>query len=440
MDIAAQLLPSIERNEIHLILEATAEEVARADRTHGAFVRALRAQVVAPLAPVQAQLALSSAAKRVAKQRRVSIEDSALPVAVDMVERFGEAGGIPGAAVELLRAATRGAPRAKASIVNAESVVQAFLARTGYPRQLVDARLRLAPDDVLAALQSRVVGQTTAVRLLRDLVVTLKTGLTDPSRPLGASLLLGPTGVGKTESALSLAAYLFSDDRRLVRFDMAEYAAPGSGYRLLAGGAARGSRTVRVREQPFGVVLLDEIEKADPGVHDLLLQLLGEGRLTDAEGHTVSFRNTVVLMTSNLGADTAGSSLGFASAGFNLDRHYLSAATQFFRPELLNRLDHVVAYHPLAPAEVRLIASRAVTVALRREGLVRRGVEVLFDEALVDHLAAVGFDARYGARPLKRAIEKHLVTPLAALLSANSDTLPRQVRVSIGDNGEVQLG
>jgi ATP-dependent Clp protease ATP-binding subunit ClpC len=437
LDLAQQLLASVEAREVRLVIEATPEDLARAERTHGAFVRAMRAIAVRPLEPAAAKRALAAAAKRVARQRRVTIEDSALERAVDLVERFGEAGGVPGAAVELLRSASRPSPGARATTLDGTAVTQAFVARTGYPRALIDPSLRLDPEEVLLRLRERVVGQDEAMVLLRNLVVTLKTGLCDPSRPLGAYLLLGPTGVGKTESALSLAAYLFGDEKRLTRFDMAEYAAPGSAYRLTAAGAGQGSLTARVREQPFGVVLLDEIEKADGGVHDLLLQVLGEGRLTDAHGRTVSFRNTVVLLTSNLGAESSGRSFGFGNAGGDLRGHYLSAATQFFRPELVNRLDQIVAYHPLTPEQIRLIASRVLERAVGREGLSRRGVTVRWDDAVVDRLAVLGFDARYGARPLKRAVEQHVVSVIAAQLARSGPTPPSAIHLRVQPDGTI---
>ncbi len=437
LDIAQQLLPSIEAGELRVVIEATAEDIARAERTHGAFVRAFRSLAVRPLGALEGKLALASSSKRLAKQRRVTITDQALDRAIDLVERFGEAGGVPGAAVDLLRAAARAPAGGKVSTVDGDAVTSAFVARTGYPRELIDPSIKLDPEQVLAKLGQRVVGQHEAMVLLRNLVVTLKTGLCDPSRPLGAYLLLGPTGVGKTESALSLAHYLFGDEKRLTRIDMAEYAAPGSAWRLIAAGAAQGSLTAKVREQPFGVVLLDEVEKADSSVHDLLLQLLGEGRLTDAHGRTVSFRNTVVLLTSNLGAESSGKSFGFGDATRDLRTHYLAAASQFFRPELINRLDQLVAYHPLTPKEIALIASRVVERALGREGLARRGVKVTWSDAVVERVAQLGFDPRYGARPLKRAVEQHVVSVVASLLTAAGATPPSTITLSVAPDGSI---
>jgi ATP-dependent Clp protease ATP-binding subunit ClpC len=426
-DVARHLLPAVEAGDVSLILEATAEDLARAERSHGAFVQALRSLVLEPLPAPAAHLALGQAAARVARARSVKIAPAALERALDLTERFGE-GVLPGGAVDLVRAAATAASEE----LGVDHITAAFSSRTGYPRELIDPESRLDPTAVGAYFANRIVGQEQATELFTQLVVTLKTNLADPKRPLGSFLLLGPTGVGKTESALALAAYLFGDAKRLARFDMAEYAAPGSAQRLVEAGGAESSLAKRVREQPFGVVLLDEIEKADGGVHDLLLQILGEGRLTDGTARTVSFRNTIVVLTSNLGADGAGRSLGFGGAGAH-EAHYRAAAAAFFRPELLNRLDQIVPYRALSPAVIAVLARRALEQALSREGLARRGARVTWTEEVVQRLAALGFDAALGARPLKRAVERHIVAPLAQLLASRSDAPPREVRIDVSD-------
>jgi ATP-dependent Clp protease ATP-binding subunit ClpC len=398
-------------------------------------VQALRAVVLHPLPRASAWLALTSAAQRVARSRGVKFEPEALTVAAELTERFG-AGPMPGGAVSLLRAAAsqRGDSR-QAPSLGRDAVVGAFSAQTGYPRALIDSAVPMDPDAVLAQLQRRVVGQDDALRLLRDLVVTLKTAMGDPRKPLGSFLLLGPTGVGKTESALCLAEYLFGDSKRLVRFDMSEYADPGSAARLLGLYGSDGTLARRLREQPFGVILLDEIEKADRSVHDLLLQALGEGRVTDATGRTVNLRNAIVMMTSNLGAETATRTLGFTdhAPARSLDVHYRAAAAAFFRPEFLNRIDHVVPYHPLGADTVREIARRALDEALSREGLTRRNITVRYDDAVLRALADLGMDPRYGARPLKRAMERWVVAPIAAILAARGADAPTSLTLVARD-------
>ena len=170
-------------------------------------------------------------------------------------------------------------------------------------------------------------------------------------------------------------------------------------------------------------------------MHDLLLQLLGEGRLTDLSGRTVSFRNTVVLLTSNLGAETSGRSLGFGDARTDYRAHYLAAASQFFRPELVNRLDQIVAYHPLTEANISQIATRVLEQALAREGLARRGVKVKYGPEVIERLAALGFDPRYGARPLKRAVEQHVISVIAARLAGLS--APTELELAVSPDGAI---
>ncbi len=453
LDAARYLLPALEAGEVTVVCEVSPDDLARAERTHPAFVQALQSLRVEALHGDAAMIALSSVANTIGRERRVRFTSDALLRAMDLTERFGDGAALPGGAVQLLRAsahreATGDAPReatetaARARVLHGHDVTRAFCQRTGYPRELVDPSVILDPDAVLATLRARVVGQDGATVLLRDLVVTLKTAMTDPKRPLGSFLLLGPTGVGKTESTLALTAYLFGDEKRLCRFDMSEYAEYGAASRLVGYyGGAEGALTRRVREQPFGVVLFDEVEKADGSVHDLLLQILGEGRLTDGTGRTVSFRNTVVMLTSNLGADTAARSLGFGgpAALRDVNTHYLSAATAFFRPELLNRFDHIVPYHPLSEETVRTIARRAITRALEREGVARRNLPVSCGDDVVARVAALGFDPKYGARPLNRAIEHWIVAPLARLLAARSHEPPARVEVYVeGDEVRVR--
>jgi ATP-dependent Clp protease ATP-binding subunit ClpC len=427
LDIAGYLVPALETAEISVVVEATPEDFARAERSHPALVQALAPVHLAPLPTPSAILALRSVATRLGRAKKIRFTDDALLRAIDVTDRFGDGTALPGSAIQLLRDAAQEdvKPGRKAAAqgqrtVDAADITRAFTTRTGYPAEIVDPAIPLDPDAVMRRLQSRVVGQDAALTLLRDLVVTLKTSLGDPSRPLGSFLMLGPTGVGKTESALALAEYLFGDATRMTRIDMSEYAAPGSALRLVNDWGGRdGALARRVREQPFGIVLFDEVEKADASVHDLLLQILGEGRLTDATGRTVSFRNTIVMLTSNLGADNAGRSLGFgATAPRDAETHYVSAAAAFFRPELLNRFDHIVPYRPLARDTIEMIAKRALDRVLTREGLTRREVTVRYEPEVVARLADIGFDARYGARPLQRAVEHWVVAPLARVLAS----------------------
>jgi ATP-dependent Clp protease ATP-binding subunit ClpB len=277
-------------------------------------------------------------------------------------------------------------------------------------------------------LSARVVGQDDAVRAIAAAVRRARSGLQDPSRPLGSFLLLGPTGVGKTELAKALAEFLFDDERAMVRLDMSEYMEKHAASRLVGappgyvGYEEGGQLTNPIRRRPYSVILLDEVEKAHKDVFHVLLQLLDEGRLTDNQGVTVNFRNTLVLMTSNLGSsDVVG--LDPAAARQRL----LDAARVFFRPELLNRLDDVLAFRPLDRERMRPIAALQVQRLARLVG--ERGIGLSVSDAALDWLAERGFDPAYGARPLKRTIQTEIQDRIADLLLARELRSGQTVKV-----------
>jgi len=300
--------------------------------------------------------------------------------------------------------------------------VSAFSRETGLPLWVLDDRVPFDPAAAERWFSSRVIGQTEAVSLTVSLLTTLRAQLNREHRPLASLLLIGPTGVGKTELAKSLAEYLFgaadAADSRLIRIDMSEYADGLAAERLIGGSAsAEGLLTSRVREQPFSVILLDEFEKADPAIFDLLLQVLGEGRLTDAAGRVADFRNSIMLMTSNLGAASFGKGVaGFAASvadTADARRHFEREVRQFVRPELFNRIDRIVPFGPLDRATARRVVERQLQLLQLREGLRYRNISLRYADDVVDYLLERGFESRYGARSLKRVIERELLAPLA---------------------------
>ncbi len=280
-------------------------------------------------------------------------------------------------------------------------------------------------------LHQRVIGQGEAVEAVANAVRRSRAGLQDPNRPIGSFLFLGPTGVGKTELARALAEVLFDDDDAVVRIDMSEYQERHTVARLIGappgyvGYEEGGQLTEAVRRRPYSVVLFDEIEKAHPEVFNVLLQVLDDGRLTDSQGRVVNFKNTIIIMTSNIGSQVI-QELGIEQARDEV----MGALRQHFRPEFLNRIDEIVIFHALSRADL----ARIVDIQLEhlRRLLRDQGLSLRLTDAAKLHLAEEGFDPTYGARPLKRVLQRRLQNPLAlALLEGRfgqGDTVAVDVR------------
>jgi ATP-dependent Clp protease ATP-binding subunit ClpB len=299
--------------------------------------------------------------------------------------------------------------------VGAEEIAEVVSRATGIPvaKMMQGEREKLIQME--ARLHERVVGQDEAVRLVSDAIRRSRSGLADPNRPYGSFLFLGPTGVGKTELCKALAAFLFDSEEHLIRIDMSEYMEKHSVSRLIGappgyvGYDEGGQLTEQVRRKPYAVILFDEVEKAHPDVFNALLQVLDEGRLTDGQGRTVDFKNTVLVMTSNLGSQMiqqmAGTDYGAVKVAV------MAEVKTHFRPEFINRIDEIVVFHALAEDNIKSIAKIQLKVLQQRLAKMDYGLEV--SDAAVSELAKAGFDPVYGARPLKRAIQSELENPLA---------------------------
>jgi ATP-dependent Clp protease ATP-binding subunit ClpB len=268
-------------------------------------------------------------------------------------------------------------------------------------------------------LHQRIVGQEEAIRAVANAIRRARAGLQDPNRPLGSFIFLGPTGVGKTELARALAEFLFDDEHAMIRIDMSEYQEKHTGSRLIGappgyvGYEESGQLTEAVRRRPYSVVLFDEIEKAHPEVLNVMLQLLDDGRLTDGQGRTVDFKNTVVIMTSNVGSHLIAEvvSAGDTSLSEGIRRQVMDVLRQQFRPEFLNRVDEIIVFHPLSRDEMRSIIDIQLRGLMKR--LEDRKIRVELADRAKDLLIAEGYDPMYGARPLKRVIQRRVLDPLA---------------------------
>jgi ATP-dependent Clp protease ATP-binding subunit ClpB len=285
-----------------------------------------------------------------------------------------------------------------------------------------------------SALHARVVGQEEAVVAVSNAVRRSRAGLSDPKRPNGSFLFLGPTGVGKTELCKALADFLFDSDDAMVRIDMSEFMEKHSVARIIGappgyvGYEEGGYLTEAVRRRPYSLLLLDEVEKAHPDVFNILLQVLEDGRLTDGQGRTVDFRNTVIVMTSNLGSDVIQEMAGEENYEA-MKSAVMNVVGSHFRPEFINRIDETVVFHPLAQDQIRGIAE--IQLHSLEERLAERELGLELSPAFMDHLVAAGYDPVYGARPLKRAIQQMLENPLAQRILAGEYEPGQTIRVDI---------
>ena len=468
MDAANMLKPMLARGELRMIGATTLAEFRKIERD-SALARRFSAVMVDEPSVQNTVEILNGLRPRYEEHHRVRITDAALDAAARLSDRYISEYRLPDKAIDLLdQAAARlhlrsadseseqlrteleGLSAQKQAAVDAEAyeeagqikqridelerrvgeqeaqsgepsmtlseknIAEVVSARTGIPvGELVEGELERL-GSLEEDLHRRVIGQDDAVHAVAETVRHARVGLSEPDRPLGSFLFMGPTGVGKTELVKALAERLFATEKSLVRIDMSEYREPHTVARLIGsppgyvGYGDGGQLTEPVRRRPYSVILLDEIEKAHPEVSNVLLQVLDDGRLTDGEGRTVDFTNTVVVMTSNLGAGQAKRPIGFTGGEATpAGDRMLAAAKRSFLPEFLNRIDEIVVFEALSEAQVEQIGQlicEQVAQRLRAE----RGVELEVEPALVSRLAREGFDSEFGARPLKRHIRRTL--------------------------------
>jgi ATP-dependent Clp protease ATP-binding subunit ClpB len=319
--------------------------------------------------------------------------------------------------------------------VTEDEIAEVVSRWTGIPvtRMLEGERDKLLRMET--SLHERVIGQNEAVKAVSDAIRRSRAGLSDPDRPIGSFLFLGPTGVGKTELCKSLAEFMFDTEEAMVRIDMSEFMEKHSVARLIGappgyvGYEEGGYLTEAVRRRPYSVILLDEVEKAHSDVFNILLQVLDDGRLTDGHGRTVDFRNTVIVMTSNLGSSRIQD---LASEGYDaMKSAVMEVVGHHFRPEFINRVDDLVVFHPLDQSQIRLIAD--IQLGMLRKRLENTGLGLAITDAGLDLLATAGFDPVYGARPLKRAIQQQIENPLAQKILSGDFTSGETVNIDVKD-------
>ncbi len=437
--VAAFLSPYLEAGTLRLIGEITPRELDILQHRCGEFIDKFSHFPLEPLGIGETTAALKQLGNTLCRDRKqaneTAVDEDVPHHLVRLVRRFYPYAAMPGEASRFLRRLVVAASRSESKRIDLRNTTDLFLEETGLPASLLKDSETLPFDDVYDYFSRSIIGQDTPCRTAAQAVVNFKAAMNDPGRPIRSMLFCGPTGVGKTQLAKTLADYLFGNSpvtesqrktngkhaasSHFFRVDMSEYMHPWSATRLIEQESGAPSALIRhVRLKPFSVVLFDEIEKAASEVFDLLLGLLDEGRLTDRFGRTTSFQSSIVIMTSNLGGGTT--SIGFGgdavqSAKQN-DSRFLKAVRDHFRPEFFNRIDDIVPFHALDRDCCRRIIVHELEKLEKREGLAARKLSFVPTELLIERLLTSGFDAKFGARPLQREIESFVLPHLAARL------------------------
>ena len=431
IDAANILKPALGRGEVQIIGATTPEEYRRHIEKDAALERRFQPVKIAEPSRSDSLKMLGAVRQSLEKHHGVKISDAALTAAVDLSVRYINDRFLPDKAIDLADEAAAHIRVSGGGLVTAEDIAAVVSLWTGIPVANLSADETKRLRNMESILHCRVIGQNEAVTAVSRAIRRGRVGLSDPNRPIGSFLFLGPTGVGKTELCRALAEAVFGESEAMIRLDMSEYMEKHAVSKLIGsppgyvGYEDGGQLTERVRRKPWSVVLFDEIEKAHEDVWGILLQIMDDGRLTDSAGRVVSFRNTIIVMTSNVGAKSISDGrprMGFTPDGG--DEAQLMRARineelrRTFKPEFLNRIDETIVFRRLSRAEIRSIAERMLlTVAERFKAL---GMTLSVPDQVVDFLAERGYDEKYGARPLRRAIRSMIEDKAAELMLTDS--------------------
>lgn len=431
IDAANILKPALGRGEVQIIGATTPEEYRRHIEKDAALERRFQPVKIAEPSRSDSLKMLGAVRQSLEKHHGVKISDAALTAAVDLSARYINDRFLPDKAIDLADEAAAHIRVSGGGLVTAEDIAAVVSLWTGIPVANLSADETKRLRNMESILHRRVIGQNEAVTAVSRAIRRGRVGLSDPNRPIGSFLFLGPTGVGKTELCRALAEAVFGESEAMIRLDMSEYMEKHAVSKLIGsppgyvGYEDGGQLTERVRRKPWSVVLFDEIEKAHEDVWGILLQIMDDGRLTDSAGRVVSFRNTIIVMTSNVGAKSISEGrprMGFTPDGG--DEAQLMRARineelrRTFKPEFLNRIDETIVFRRLSRAEIRSIAERMLlTVAERFKAL---GMTLSVPDQVVDFLAERGYDEKYGARPLRRAIRSMIEDKAAELMLTDS--------------------
>lgn len=438
VSVAGYLREYIARGEISIISECTQEEFARIEARSPNYLSLFQPiQLEEPKEDLE-NIILQKV-QQIASSEKKHIETEAIRETIRLNRRYTPYSGFPGKPIRFLESVLINNTE---KIIDRSEIIRAFCEETGMPPFMVDPAIAMQLEQVTQFFKKNVFGQDHTIHILVDILASVKAALARQGKPIASMLFIGPTGVGKTEMAKVLAEFMFGSRDKMIRFDMSEYSTPYAVARLTGESYfSDGLLTSAVRREPFCVLLFDELEKAHPLFNDLLLQMLGEGRLTDSQGKVVNFCSTIIIMTSNIGAQKlTNQNIGWNTVRSNQDiaDHFENEVRKHFRPEIFNRIDQVLPFYPLDKEVVRFVVERELELFKNREGILHRNIEFNLSDALYDFICARGYNQKYGARALQRTLNEDLITPLSYYL--NQFNFEEQLVVAVDvEEGELLI-
>ncbi|MFT5166327.1 MAG: ATP-dependent Clp protease ATP-binding subunit ClpC [Saprospiraceae bacterium] len=420
--VAAFMLSFLQQGKLQIVGEVTEQELESIQRLLPGFAENFQLVKIEELPEKKVQSVLNKFADYARMNLKINIDQDGLSLAYRLLDRYFPYENFPGKAVKFLGRCVGEAQINEVTEVTKQDIIRTFIDQTGLPELFLRDEMLLDQKELRQYFDARIIGQPKALDRLCNIVKIFKAGLNNPAKPISTLIFAGPTGVGKTASAKAISDYFFGKGQKgspLIRIDMSEFQHPGQISRFIGAGREVGKLVQEIREKPFAVLLLDEVEKAAPSIFDALLTLLDEGILVDAFGRVTNFRNCIIIMTTNLGASNR-QSIGFKNTE-DEEASYLSAIGRFFRPEFVNRIDGIVMFNSLNKNDIYKITAKELRELKQREGFIKRGLSLQFSQKIHDYLADIGFDERFGARPLQRAIEQTIVNPMATWLLENPE-------------------
>ncbi len=432
--VAAFMISFLQQGKLQLIGEATPAELESIRQMLPGFVENFQIIKIDELPEDKIFAILDKFSAYSSKNLKINIEDKALQLSYRLLMRYYPYQSFPGKAVRFLGQCVNVAQQKNSQQITKNDVIATFIRQTGLPELFLRDELILKSEELKSFFNQRIIGQPNAIDQLTGIIKIFKAGLNNPYKPISTMVFAGPTGVGKTASAKALAEYFFGKGQKrspLIRIDMSEFQHPGQIARFIGAGKEVGKVVQEVRERPFSVLLLDEVEKAHPIIFDALLTVLDEGMMVDAFGRVTNFRNTIIIMTTNLGASNQ-KSLGF-NPKIDDESAFLAAIGNYFRPEFVNRIDSIISFNALEKEHILEITRKELNSVKQREGFVSKNLQLIFSERLIQALSDLGFDKRYGARPLQRVIEQVLIAPLAKWLLDHNTLKNCQLKIDYDD-------